>query len=68
MMQRRAGSAAPMSLPEHWSPEQALAVFECLHAVRAELWNSYGPQIQHAWQDQLITNSELPTFDPNEPF
>ena len=68
MMQRRAGSAAPMSLPEHWSPEQALAVFECLHAVRAALWNSYGPRIQHAWQDQLITNGELPTFDPDEPF
>ncbi len=68
MMQRRFGSAAPTSLPEHWSPEQALAVFECLHAVRAALWSLYGSQVQQAWRDQIVTNGELPAFDPDEPF
>jgi hypothetical protein len=33
-------------VPTHWSPEQALAVFECLHALREALWAVYGPQVQ----------------------
>lgn len=68
MTRRSSGSASPTSLPTHWSPEQALAVFECLHAVRAALWARYGPQVQQAWRDQIITSGELPTFDPDEPF
>jgi len=68
MRRRRPGSAPPPSLPEHWSPEQALAVLECLHALRVALWNIYGPQIQRAWRDQIVPNGELPTFDPDEPF
>ena len=29
-------------LPTHWSPQQALAIFEFLQAVRGQLWNMYG--------------------------
>ena len=28
---------APL-IPRHWTPEQALAVFECLQALRQALW------------------------------
>ena len=35
-------------VPMHWTPEQALAVFECLHAMRNALWAAYGPQVQQA--------------------
>ena len=58
---------APL-LPGHWSPEQALAVFECLHALRANLWAVYGSQVKQAWRDQLLCDQEPPSFDPNEPF
>jgi len=33
-------------LPEHWTPEQALAVHEALEALSAAVWTRYGPQIQ----------------------
>ena len=61
--------ATPLSLlPQHWSPEQALAVFECLHALREALWGSYGPQVQQAWRDQLLPERDLPDFDLDQPF
>ena len=44
-------------LPAHWSPEQALAVFECLHWLRGQLWTMYGPAVQRAWCDQLAPRS-----------
>jgi len=55
-------------VPTHWSPEQALAVFECLHALREALWLVYGPQVQQAWCDQLEPEQDLPQFDPDAPF
>ena len=57
-----------MALPEHWSPEQALAVFECRHALREALWAIYGPQVQQAWRDQLGSDQNIPNFDPDSPF
>ena len=55
-------------LPLHWTPEQALAVFECLQAMRQALWTIYGQQVQQAWRDQLVPNGLPPEFDPDEPF
>jgi hypothetical protein len=62
------GKPALPPLPEHWSPEQALAVFEFLHTLRQALWALYGPQMQQAWRDQLLPGHGLPDFDPDEPF
>jgi hypothetical protein len=45
-----------------------LAVFECLHAFREELWRVYGPQVQQAWREQLMPEREMPEFDPDVPF
>ena len=62
-------SSTPMvTVPSHWSPEQALAVFECLHALRSALWAAYGSQVQQAWCDQLVPDGPPPEFDPDEPF
>ena len=47
-------------LPTCWTPEQALAVFEILDALRDQLWNSYGLQIQQAMRQDLCTNSPAP--------
>ena len=55
-------------IPSHWTPEQALAAWECLQAVREALWALYGPQMQQAWVKQLETASPAPDFDPDAPF
>jgi hypothetical protein len=55
-------------VPLHWTPEQALAVFECLQALRQALWVVYGDQVQQAWREQLMPDTEPPEFDPDEPF
>jgi len=61
-------SAAAWPIPQHWTPEQALAVFECLQALRQALWEAYGPEVQQAWREQLVADGPPPEFDPNEPF
>lgn len=59
-------------LPMHWTPAQALAVFECLHALREALWAIYGVDAQIARQEQLHTGQDDgwsgPDFDPDTPF
>jgi hypothetical protein len=61
-------TAPPSSpIPQHWTPEQALAVFECLQALREALWLAYGSQVQQAWREQLMPGTP-PEFDPDEPF
>lgn len=61
-------STAAALIPQHWTPEQALAVFECLQLLRQVLWDSYGPQVQQAWREQLVPDGPPPEFDPDEPF
>jgi hypothetical protein len=62
-------SATPaLVVPLHWTAEQALAVFECLHAMREALWDAYGPQVQQAWCDQITPEGPMPDFDPDAPF
>ena len=60
--------AAPIAVPTHWSPEQALAVLECLQAMREAVWALYGPQAQQAWRDQLMPDQAPPEFNPDLPF
>ena len=60
-------AAAPI-VPLHWTPAQALAVFEFLQVVREAIWLQYGPQVQQAWSDQLVPDGPPPDFDPDEPF
>ncbi len=57
-----------MPIPRHWTPEQALAAFECLQALRQALWQAYGTQVQQAWQDQLMPDGTPPEFDSDAPF
>jgi len=61
-------SIAAFTLPSHWSPTQALAVFECLELIRQELWLAYGPDIQLAWRGQLVRERAPPDLDPELPF
>ena len=61
-------TAPPLVVPRHWTPEQALAVAECLQAMREALWLVYGAQMQQAWREQLTPAGTPPEFDPDEPF
>jgi len=61
-------SSPAVVVPLHWTPEQALAVFECLQAMRQALWAVHGPQVQQAWSDQFVPDGQPPEFDPDEPF
>ena len=61
-------STAAAPIPQHWTPQQALAVFECLQALRQALWSAYGPAVQQAWREQLVADGPPPEFDPDEPF
>ena len=54
-MKRRASM-----LPTYWTPEQALAVFEILDALRDQLWDLYGLQIQQAMREDLCPTSPAP--------
>ena len=47
-------------LPTYWTPEQALAVFEILDALRDQLWDLYGPQIQQAMREEQCATSPKP--------
>lgn len=61
-------TTAALALPPHWSPNQALAVFECLELMREQLWLAYGLDIQRAWRGHLLTERAPPNLDPDSPF
>lgn len=66
--QRPVASPPALPIPQYWTPEQALAVFDLLQSLREAVWNVYGAQIQQAWRDQLIHDGSPPEFDPDDPF
>ena len=61
-------ATAAFGLPSHWSPQQALAVFECIELIRDQLRLAYGTEIQRAWRDQLVTERSPRDFEPDLPF
>jgi hypothetical protein len=44
-------SAGRFQVPAHWTPAQAVAVFEMLDELRDSVWRSYGSQIQQALRE-----------------
>mgnify|MGYP001825314907 CR=1 FL=1 len=51
-------------LPDHWTPEQALAVHEALEALLAAVWAHYGAQMQQLLaEEQLRDSPQLDLFD-----
>ena len=52
-------------LPDHWTPAQALAVFELINLLRDQIWLAYGPAIQCALRDDhLLNHQRLANTDP----
>ncbi len=61
----------PPALPRHWTPEQALAVFEMIELMRDELWLAYAADIQRALrreQQSVDPRQLLIPLDPDQPF
>jgi hypothetical protein len=54
-LKRHRVAAGSVPLPTHWSPEQAVAVFEILDELREHVWARYGRQIQQVLRDERST-------------
>jgi hypothetical protein len=56
-------------IPDYWSAEQALAIYEFLDQLLQDIWARYGPQIQEQLQADLVQEAtpQLDLFDPNDP-
>jgi len=53
-----------LEIPDHWTPETALAVFELIDDLRDQIWSRYAIDIQDALRRQLLpghTNAIAPT-------
>jgi hypothetical protein len=60
-------------IPNYWSAEQALAVYEFLDGLREQVWERYGEQITERMrleyeQQQRSAQLELLPFDDELPF
>jgi hypothetical protein len=52
--QRRAGlGPVLLEIPDHWTAETALAVFELIDDLRDQIWSRYGLDIQDELRRQL---------------
>ena len=70
-------AAVQRVIPCHWTPEQALAAWECVRALQEALWTLYGPQMQQAWreandpqglEDLEDPENSVPDWDADAPF
>ena len=61
-----------LTLPTHWSPEQAVAVFEILDELRKHVWARYGLQIQQVLRDErgmaVSTADDISIDEADVPF
>ena len=61
-------------IPDYWTPEQALAVFELLDALRERVWDHYREQIQEQYRidcgggEDKDAQPDLFEFDDEIPF
>jgi hypothetical protein len=42
-----------LEIPDHWTPETALAVFELINDLRDQIWSRYATNIQDELRRQL---------------
>ena len=65
-------AAGSITLPTHWSPEQAVAVFKILDELRKHVWARYGLQIQQVLRDErgmaVSTADDISIAEADLPF
>ena len=44
-----------LEIPDHWTPEAALAVFELINDLRDQIWSRYAIDIQDELRRQILT-------------
>ena len=46
-------------IDDRWTLEQAMAVFELIDDLRAQIWRHYGPQLQQRYlEDRVVDGSD----------
>ena len=57
-----------LQIPQHWSPEQALAVYDFLNELAQYIWDRYEMQLLELIRPDLDEHdtSQLDLFDPND--
>jgi predicted DNA binding CopG/RHH family protein len=60
-------------IPDYWSPEQALAIYEFLNDLRERIWDRYGEQITEQMRfeyekQEKRAQLELSLFEDEIPF
>jgi hypothetical protein len=56
-----------LAIPAHWSPEQALAVFELLDDLRDKIWAHYGLHLQQLLAEEQPKTPRRPRRPPRKP-
>lgn len=49
----------PFPIPDHWTPEQALAVYELVDEIRDAIWNKYQVPLIELMQEERVTTFEI---------
>jgi hypothetical protein len=50
-------------IPDYWSPEQALAIYEFLDDLRERVWDQYRAQIQEQYRIDRQDDAQPDFFD-----
>jgi len=57
----------PFEIPDHWSAQEALAVYELLNDIAEQIWERYDLQIMELLRSELDRDDEqLDLFDFND--
>lgn len=58
----------PLEIPDHWSAQEALAVYELLNHIAEQIWERYGHQIIELLRPELDRDDDeqLDLFDFND--
>jgi len=54
------------TIPAHWSPEEALAVFELLDDLRDKIWAHYGLRLQQLLAEEQQPAPRRPSTPPRK--
>ena len=55
---------ATLTIPDDWTPEQALSVYEFIEALQFAIWGHYADDIQALYQEYYNCEPRA----PNEPY
>ncbi|WP_260296060.1 hypothetical protein [Sedimenticola hydrogenitrophicus] len=49
----------PIQIPDYWTPEQALAVYELIDEIRDAIWSRYQISLIELMQEERVTTFEV---------